>query len=31
MTRPWLTTALMAALCVALWFVALEVSMRMTP
>lgn len=31
MTRPWLTTALMAIVCVALWFVALEVSMRMTP
>jgi hypothetical protein len=27
MTRPWLTTALMAALCVALWFVALGVAM----
>ncbi len=27
MTRPWLTMALMTALCVALWFVALGVAM----
>jgi hypothetical protein len=27
MTRPWLTTALMAIVCVALWFVALGVAM----
>jgi|LakMenE18May11ns_1017448.scaffolds.fasta_scaffold9450827_2 hypothetical protein len=27
MTRPWLTTAVMAIVCVALWFVALGVAM----